>query len=111
MQEVVDYINERPRPLALYYFGRNKQEIEKLTFQTTSGGMVVNDMMAHIFQSDLPFGGVGESGMGSYHGFDGFKNFSHAKAVYVQSKLDPLRLLRPPYGKFFDSSIRSQTKL
>ena len=110
MQEVVDYINERPRPLALYYFGRNKQEIEKLTFQTTSGGMVVNDMMAHIFQSDLPFGGVGESGMGSYHGFDGFKNFSHAKAVYVQSKLDPLRLLRPPYGKFFDSSIRSQTK-
>ena len=110
MQEVVDYINERPRPLALYYFGHNKQEIEKLTFQTTSGGMVVNDMMAHIFQSDLPFGGVGESGMGTYHGFDGFKNFSHAKAVYVQSKLDPLKLLRPPYGKFFASSIRSQIK-
>jgi coniferyl-aldehyde dehydrogenase len=110
MHEVVDYINERPRPLALYYFGHNKQEIEKLTFQTTSGGMVVNDMAAHFLQSDLPFGGVGESGMGAYHGFDGFKNFSHAKAVYVQSKLDPFRLLRPPYGKFFESAVSKQIK-
>ena len=72
--------------------------------------MVVNDMMGHILQSDLPFGGVGESGMGTYHGFDGFKNFSHAKAIYVQSKLDPFRLLRPTYGKFFDSAVSKQIK-
>ncbi|ARN73078.1 coniferyl aldehyde dehydrogenase [Oceanicoccus sagamiensis] len=110
LQEVVDYINERPRPLALYYFGRSDQEIATLTYQTVSGGMVVNDMFAHILQSDLPFGGVGDSGMGAYHGFDGFKNFSHAKAIYHQSRLDPLKLLRPPYGKLIEKVVSSQIK-
>lgn len=108
--EVVDYINERPRPLALYYFGNSALEKETLTYQTVSGGMVVNDMFAHVLQSDLPFGGVGDSGMGAYHGFDGFKNFSHAKPVYEQSPLDPLKILRPPYGKLVERFIRSQIK-
>ncbi len=110
LQDTVDFINQRPKPLALYYFGNDKQEIDKLTYETSSGGMVVNDMLAHILQEDLPFGGVGESGTGCYHGFDGFKNFSHAKAVYKQSNLDPFKILRPPYGDFIKKGIASQIK-
>jgi coniferyl-aldehyde dehydrogenase len=110
LQEAVNYINDRPKPLALYYFGKNKQEIEKLTYETSSGGMVVNDMLAHILQEDLPFGGVGDSGTGCYHGYDGFKNFSHAKAVFKQSNLDPFKMLRPPYGKLINKMIASQIK-
>ncbi|CAA0093570.1 Coniferyl aldehyde dehydrogenase [Zhongshania aliphaticivorans] len=110
LQEVVTGINEKARPLAVYYFGTDKQEIDKLTHETVSGGLVVNDLMAHILQEDLPFGGVGDSGMGSYHGFDGFKNFSHAKAVYNQSKLDPFKILRPPYGKMVEDGVARQIK-
>lgn len=110
LQNVVDNINQGPRPLALYYFGTDRQEISKLTHETVSGGMVVNDLMGHILQEELPFGGVGDSGMGCYHGFDGFKNFSHAKAVYSQSRLDPFRMLRPPYGAKMKESIAKQIK-
>jgi coniferyl-aldehyde dehydrogenase len=110
LQDVVDEINNNPRPLALYYFGENKQEINKLTHETVSGGMVANDMIAHILQDDLPFGGVGDSGTGSYHGYDGFKNFSHAKAIYSQSKLDPFKVVRPPYGKVLNIAINQLIK-
>lgn len=110
LQETINYINNRPKPLALYYFGKDKQEIEKLTYETASGGMVVNDLLAHIMQADLPFGGVGDSGMGCYHGFDGFKNFSHAKAVYSQSSFDPFRILRPPYGHRVRAMMEKQIK-
>ncbi|NKI18706.1 coniferyl aldehyde dehydrogenase [Spongiibacter sp. KMU-166] len=110
LQSVLNGINEGSRPLAIYYFGEDRNEIEKITHETVSGGMVINDLMAHILQDDLPFGGVGESGTGSYHGFDGFKNFSHAKAVYKQSKLDPFKILRPPYSDLMKKNIAKQIK-
>lgn len=107
---IVTSINQNSRPLALYYFGNCKAEATNLTHNVACGGMVVNDLLAHILQDDLPFGGVGDSGMGCYHGYDGFKNFSHGKAVYTQSKLDPLKILRPPYSGFVESYIDKQIK-
>lgn len=97
----MDYINEHDRPLGLYYFGQDKGEEHKVLTHTTSGGVTVNDVLMHITQEDLPFGGVGPSGMGSYHGHDGFKTFSHAKAIYTQSKTVSklAATLRPPYKK------------
>ena len=72
--------------------------------------MVVNDLFAHMSQEDLPFGGVGDSGMGSYHGYDGFKNFSHAKAFYTQSSLDPFKMVRPPYSLKMMDGFKKQIK-
>ena len=85
VSESVDYINSKDRPLGLYYFGKDKKEQDFVLNNTTSGGVTVNDVISHIQMEDLPFGGVGPSGMGSYHGHDGFKEFSHAKATYTQS--------------------------
>ena len=85
--EPVDYINSKDRPLGLYYFGEDAKEKDYVLENTTSGGVTVNDVISHIQMEDLPFGGVGPSGMGSYHGYDGFKEFSHAKAVYKQTKI------------------------
>jgi len=101
IDETLDYINAHDRPLGLYYFGDDKAEEHKVLTHTTSGGVTVNDVIMHIAQEDLPFGGVGPSGMGSYHGHDGFKTFSHAKAVYSQSKTVSklAAAMRPPYKK------------
>jgi coniferyl-aldehyde dehydrogenase len=101
IDETLAYINGRDRPLGLYYFGQDASEEEKVLTQTTSGGVTVNDVIMHITQEDLPFGGVGPSGMGSYHGFDGFKSFSHAKAIFTQSKTVSklAAAMRPPYKK------------
>ena len=101
VSESIDYINDHDRPLGLYYFGADKAEEENVLTHTTSGGVTVNDVIMHISQEDLPFGGVGPSGMGSYHGFDGFKNFSHAKSIYSQSKTVSklAAAMRPPYKK------------
>lgn len=101
IDETINYINDRPRPLGLYYFGQDSSEENKVLTNTTSGGVTVNDVIMHIAQEDLPFGGVGPSGMGSYHGFDGFKNFSHAKSVYSQSRTVSklAAAMRPPYKK------------
>ena len=101
VNEPVNYINSKDRPLGLYYFGEDNTEKEFVLENTTSGGVTVNDVISHIQMEDLPFGGVGPSGMGSYHGYDGFKEFSHAKAVYKQSKLNLMKLagLVPPYKK------------
>ena len=100
MQEAVAYVNAHDRPLGLYYFGQDEKEREDVLTGTTSGGVTVNDVVFHVAQEDLPFGGVGPSGMGSYHGFDGFIEFSHKKAIYTQLKNDlpQLKALRPPYG-------------
>ncbi len=98
LDEAIEYVNARPRPLALYYFDNNSQRVESLLARTTSGGVTVNDTILHIAQNDLPFGGVGASGMGSYHGFDGFLTFSKKKGVFLQSRFTTLGLLRPPYG-------------
>lgn len=101
IKEPVDYVNEHDRPLGLYYFGESKSEEQHVLTHTTSGGVTVNDVIMHVAQEDLPFGGVGPSGMGSYHGYDGFKNFSHAKSVYTQSKTVSklAAAMRPPYKK------------
>ncbi len=102
LAEPLDYINSHDRPLGLYYFGEDKTEEDKVLNHTTSGGVTVNDVVMHVAQEDLPFGGVGPSGMGSYHGIDGFKNFSHAKAIYTQSKTVAkmaAKMMRPPYNK------------
>ena len=102
LDEPLDYINSHDRPLGLYYFGKEKSEENKVLNHTTSGGVTVNDVVMHVAQEDLPFGGVGPSGMGSYHGIDGFKNFSHAKAIYTQSKTVSkmaAAMMRPPYKK------------
>ena len=101
VSEPVDYINSKDRPLGLYYFGEDAKEKDYVLENTTSGGVTVNDVISHIQMEDLPFGGVGPSGMGSYHGYDGFKEFSHAKAVYKQTKINLMKLagLVPPYKK------------
>mgnify|MGYP002700708363 FL=1 len=101
VSESVNYINSKDRPLGLYYFGEDTNEKEYVLDNTTSGGVTVNDVISHIQMEDLPFGGVGPSGMGSYHGYDGFKEFSHAKAVYKQTKINLMKLggLVPPYKK------------
>ena len=101
VSEPVEYINSKDRPLGLYYFGNDNTEKDYVVDNTTSGGVTVNDVISHIQIEDLPFGGVGPSGMGSYHGYDGFKEFSHAKAVYKQTKFNLMKLagLVPPYKK------------
>ncbi|HEY1752809.1 MAG TPA: coniferyl aldehyde dehydrogenase [Caulobacteraceae bacterium] len=110
--EAIAYVNAHDRPLGLYYFGDDAAEREKVLAETTSGGATVNDVIFHVAQEELPFGGVGPSGMGSYHGHDGFKEFSHKKSIYTQLKNDigPLAALRPPYGpgirKFLDGAIK-----
>jgi coniferyl-aldehyde dehydrogenase len=110
VEEAIDYVNDHPRPLGLYYFGQNKQEQERVLTRTTSGGVSVNDVVMHVAMEDLPFGGVGPSGMGAYHGVDGFRTFSHAKAVFQQAKPDLTAMLRPPYGakiqKMLDGAIK-----
>jgi len=82
--EAIAYVNSHERPLALYYFGPKGLEREAALSRTTSGGVAVNDVMGHVLHENLPFGGVGPSGMGAYHGRDGFLNFSHKKSVYFR---------------------------
>jgi coniferyl-aldehyde dehydrogenase len=103
-------INARPRPLALYYFGEDEAESERLLERTHSGGVTINDVIFHFSMDDLPFGGVGPSGMGAYHGHRGFIEFSHEKAVYRQIKSELLAMLRPPYGDTFRKQIASRLK-
>jgi len=111
MSEVLDYVNGHPRPLGLYYFGQDKAEEGEVLTRTTSGGVTVNDVIMHVSMEDLPFGGVGPSGMGAYHGIDGFRQFSHAKAVYTQAKAKMVaEMFRPPYGEKHRQRIASQVK-
>ncbi|GAB4187081.1 MAG: coniferyl aldehyde dehydrogenase [Wenzhouxiangellaceae bacterium] len=95
LASAIRYVNQRSRPLALYYFGRQHQR--QVLDQTISGGVCLNDTLLHLAQTDLPFGGIGESGMGQYHGYDGFLTFSKKKAVFRQSRWNSAALFRPPY--------------
>lgn len=95
--DVIAYINARPRPLGLYYFGTDSVEEQLVLSRTHSGGVTLNDVVRHATVEHLPFGGVGASGMGAYHGFDGFRTFSHAKAVY--RTVEQPDLLRPPFDE------------
>ncbi|HSZ74252.1 MAG TPA: coniferyl aldehyde dehydrogenase [Rhizomicrobium sp.] len=110
VEEAIDYVNEHDRPLGLYYFGKDGAEEERVVSRTTAGGVTVNDVIMHISMEDLPFGGIGPSGMGAYHGVDGFRTFSHAKAVYQQAGADITALMRPPFGKGFERIVGSQIK-
>lgn len=96
--EAVAFINARPRPLALYWFGQDAAARDQVLAQTVSGGVTVNDTLMHIAHEHLPFGGVGESGQGAYHGETGFRRFTHEKAVFVQSRWSQGQLFYPPYG-------------
>ena len=97
----IAHVNARPRPLALYVFDHDGAAIDRILERTISGGVTVNETMLHIAQDDLPFGGVGPSGMGQYHGRAGFETFSKLKPVFRQPRLNALPLLQPPYGKRF----------
>jgi coniferyl-aldehyde dehydrogenase len=105
VEEAIEYVTARPRPLALYYFDRNAQRIERVLAHTISGGVTINDTILHIAQESLPFGGVGPSGMGEYHGRAGFDAFSKRKAVFRQARLNPIGLFNPPYGKRFERLV------
>ena len=105
-------VNRRDRPLGLYYFGNDDAERRRVLDRTISGGVTLNDVIFHISNEELPFGGIGPSGMGAYHGHDGFRTFSHAKAVYRQPRIDVAKLagLKPPYGKATVASAKRQMK-
>ena len=110
--EAIDYVNAHDRPLGLYYFGEDSGEREKVLTKTISGGVTVNDVVFHVSMEDLPFGGVGPSGMGSYHGVEGFREFSHARSVYTQPRIDIARLggFKPPYGAATAKAIKGMMK-
>lgn len=98
--QAIAYINAHPRPLAAYYFGEQVSKQNQFAIQTTSGALVINDLMTHVSIDDLPFGGVGPSGMGAYHGIHGFRQFSHAKPIVKQSEIGESNLrLRAPYAE------------
>lgn len=102
LDEAITFINERPRTLTLYVFGDSDEDIKYIRAYTVSGGVCVNEIVLHALQHELPFGGVGHSGMGSYHGKIGFERFSHMKPVLIQPKMNAMNLLQPPYGIVFN---------
>ncbi len=110
IDEVVHTINDGPRPLAFYPFSNNKRLVQRLLTQVMSGGATVNDIVLHTGQHDMPFGGVGESGMGHYHGYEGFVTFSKMRPVFYQAPFSAIKFLWPPYGKFATKYLDILTK-
>jgi acyl-CoA reductase-like NAD-dependent aldehyde dehydrogenase len=106
LDDAIAYVNARSRPLALYIFEHARAAVDRVIERTVSGGVSVNETILHIAQDELPFGGVGPSGMGEYHGRAGFETFSKRKAVFFQSRVNGMKLLRPPYGKRFASLVK-----
>lgn len=106
IDEAIRYINARPRPLALYYYGDDDENRRRVLSFTTSGNVSVNATLMHYAQDDLPFGGVGPSGMGAYHGIEGFRALSHAKGVFEQGRLTGANLLRAPYRRRADTLLK-----
>jgi acyl-CoA reductase-like NAD-dependent aldehyde dehydrogenase len=106
LDEAIAYVNERPRPLALYYFDDNAKRIDHVLRDTISGGVCVNDTLLHAIQTDLPFGGTGNSGMGHYHGKEGFDTFTKRKPVFYQSRLSGTSIFRPPYKDKIDFVLK-----
>jgi coniferyl-aldehyde dehydrogenase len=99
LDEAIAYVNARPRPLALYYFDEDARRQDTMLARTMSGGVTFNDCILHLGQHELPFGGVGPSGMGQYHGFDGFVTFSKKRPAMVQGRWSPASLARPPWRR------------
>ncbi|MGY4396301.1 coniferyl-aldehyde dehydrogenase [Sphingomonas sp. UYAg733] len=112
IDDAIEQVNRRDRPLGLYYFGGDASERRRVLDRTIAGGVTLDDVIFHISMEELPFGGIGPSGMGAYHGRDGFKTFSHAKSVYKQARFDVAKLagLKPPYGKATMASVKRQMK-
>jgi coniferyl-aldehyde dehydrogenase len=105
IDDAIRYVNERARPLALYWFGNSTANRDRVLHGTLAGGVTVNGCLTHFAQESQPFGGVGESGYGTYHGEHGFRTFSKEKPVYYQSRLGLLPLLLPPYGRRLDAVL------
>jgi coniferyl-aldehyde dehydrogenase len=106
LDEAIASINARPQPLALYVFDERRDTVDRVLDGTSAGGVSVNDTILHIAQHDLPFGGVGASGMGAYHGEDGFRTFSRMKPIFRQARFNLVGLLNPPYGAKFKWLLR-----
>lgn len=110
LDDAINFINERPRPLALYVFGKSDHDIKQVRTRTVSGGVAINEVLLHLLQHELPFGGVGHSGFGAYHGEAGFERLSHMKSVFVQAKINGMGLLLPPYGGLFKKAMAVMLK-
>lgn len=106
LEEVVGIVNSRPRPLALYLFSHRRPDVDFVLSRVRAGGVTLNDTLLHAAQDALPFGGVGESGMGAYHGEAGFRTFSHERPIFQASRFSAARLIRPPYGDRIDRILR-----
>lgn len=106
LDEALNYVNSHPRPLALYYFDNDKGRADDVLNRTFSGGACINEVVVQIAQDDLPFGGLGESGIGAYHGSEGFETFSHKKGVVVKGGINTGNLLLPPYGRWVGKVVR-----
>ena len=111
IDDVLGYINSKDRPLALYLFSNNKQLQDKVINKTRSGGVCLNDAALHVGQNDMPFGGAGESGMGQYHGTEGFMAMSKLRPIFKQARFSPLAMMYPPYGQKFDRIIKIMLRL
>ena len=105
LDAALDYINDRPSPLALYYFGSDKDEQTYVLEQVRAGGVCINDTISHFAQEDMHFGGIGESGMGAYHGQQGFLTFSHAKSVFSKNIFNSTKFAYPPYGTLIHKAL------
>ena len=113
LDDAIAFVNARPRPLGLYYFGSSAPNRRQVLTRTTSGGVTINGTLLHYVQDDLPFGGIGASGFGAYHGIEGFRAFSHQKAVFEVGRWNGGALLRPPFGRltnFILSFMLRQTR-
>jgi len=110
-EEVIHHVNSRQKPLGFYIFSKNKKLVSEYISKVMSGGVTVNDTMLHAFQDDMQFGGVGPSGMGHYHGYEGFMSFSKMRPVFYQPHYNPMSLLKPPYQSWVTKSFNLILKL
>ncbi len=110
VEAAIDYVNARPRPLALYHFDHDRRRITEVLTRCVAGGVSVNDCLLHNAQGELPFGGVGPSGMGAYHGHHGFLTFTQQMPVFHQAPFSSMALFRPPYGKLADFLAKFLTR-
>jgi acyl-CoA reductase-like NAD-dependent aldehyde dehydrogenase len=106
LEDAITFVNDRPRPLALYYFGHDPGDVGRVLDETVSGGVCVNETLLHVGVDDLPFGGVGPSGIGHYHGREGFESLSKMKPVFHQARINGSALMRPPFGAVADGLLR-----
>ena len=106
LSQALEFVNSRPRPLALYYFDNDSARADYVINHTHSGATGINDVVTHVGVDDLPFGGVGPSGMGRYHAYEGFQTYSNMKAVLVRSSIYSVRYILPPFNKASHTLIK-----